>query len=34
LGFVLNKESTELSVAQLPSGVNIPQVEMIRPGKI
>ncbi|SRR5579884_3239703 len=34
LGFVLNNESAELSVAQLPSGVNIPQVEMIRPRKI
>jgi len=32
-GFVPNETSSELSVAQLPSGINIPQIEMIRPSR-
>jgi ribosomal protein S18 acetylase RimI-like enzyme len=33
LGFVVNDNSFELSITQLPSGVNIPQIEMIRPSR-
>jgi ribosomal protein S18 acetylase RimI-like enzyme len=32
-GFALNDKMSEPTVAQLPSGVNIPQVEMIRPSR-
>jgi ribosomal protein S18 acetylase RimI-like enzyme len=33
LGFVLNDKPVKHSVAQLPSGVNIPQIEMVRPSR-
>ena len=33
-GFEINREFAKNSVAQLPSGVTIPQIEMVRPGTL